>query len=86
MVSALKDLGCEVLPSHANFIAFSWPYGHCFKLCEDLRTKGILITPMGDLPLLPMKNIVRMTLQTPEENSLVLNILQELAASSTTQL
>ncbi|MBO4798095.1 MAG: histidinol-phosphate transaminase [Candidatus Methanomethylophilaceae archaeon] len=67
--AGLEKLGFRTFPSDSNFILAECPVDHKV-FTEKLKAEGILIRDFGDKPKL--KNCVRTTVGTPEQNSLLL--------------
>lgn len=73
--SALKDLGCKVWPSHANFIMFELPSGFDARECfESLLEKGIIIRPLASYGL---ADKLRVSIGNSRENRAFLAALEE---------
>lgn len=66
--------GVEPFPSQANFICFQVPDAR--RLDLELRRRGILIRPLNEYP--ELKNMLRVTVGTPDENRLFLRALREI--------
>lgn len=68
---ALRELGCRVAPSQANFVfvEFERPAREVY---EKLLRKGVIVRAFGGLP-----HSLRITLGTAEENSRLLSALRE---------
>lgn len=76
----LKDLNAiselEVFPSQANFILFRITTGDANEIFETIKSSGVLIKNMrADAGLL--KNTLRVTVGTPEENKAFIKALLE---------
>jgi len=74
----LRQMGWEVLPSQANFILAACPGGDGKETYLGLKSQGILVRYF-DLP--GLKDKVRITVGTVQENNAVLAGVQELAAA-----
>lgn len=75
-LAALK--GWQVFPSQANFILARTPPGRAVEVFAGLKLAGILIKNLhGAHPLL--KDCLRFTVGTPEENAAVIAALQKLS-------
>lgn len=69
----LSELGCEVMPSQANFVMFRLPYRASAQACfEKLLEAGIIIRPLKsyDLP-----DYLRVSVGTNRENQIFLEAL-----------
>ncbi|MGK0444012.1 MAG: histidinol-phosphate aminotransferase [Bermanella sp.] len=76
--------GLEVFPSEANFVLVRTPDGMARNWFEDLKEKGILIKCLdGGHPLL--KNCLRITVGTTDQNERLVNALNEIALSGSVQ-
>ncbi len=73
LFSYLKDLGCRVLPSYANFLMFSPPVD-CNYVYEELLKKGIIIRSLKSYQI---SDFLRVSIGSPEENKIFLNGLKE---------
>jgi histidinol-phosphate aminotransferase len=66
-----------VYPSEANFILFRTPPGRASGIFNGLREAGILIKNLdGSLPSL--RDCLRVTVGTPDENATFLDVLKAL--------
>lgn len=75
LAGGLRQLGCEVWPSEANFLMFRLPDGHDAKACfEGLLRRGIIIRPLRSYGL---PENMRVSVGTPEENAAFLKALEE---------
>jgi histidinol-phosphate aminotransferase len=68
--------GAEVFPSQANFILFRIAGRAAQDIFERLKTRGVLIKNLGNQPGL-LKDCLRVTVGTAQENSLFLQALRE---------
>jgi histidinol-phosphate aminotransferase len=76
--------GLEVFPSEANFVLVRTPDGMARNWFEDLKEKGILIKCLdGGHPLL--KNCLRITVGTTDQNERLVTALNEIAQSGSVQ-
>ena len=76
--------GLEVFPSEANFVLVRTPDGMARNWFEDLKEKGILIKCLdGGHPLL--KNCLRITVGTTDQNERLVTALNEIALSGSVQ-
>lgn len=76
--------GLEVFPSEANFVLVRTPDGMARNWFEDLKEKGILIKCLdGGHPLL--KNCLRITVGTTDQNERLVAALNEIAQSGSVQ-
>lgn len=77
---ALKQLGCQVLPSQANFLLVQPPIANAESLYTQLKQQGILVRYFKQPRLADQ---VRITVGTPEQNdSLIQGMRQALAVIS----
>jgi histidinol-phosphate aminotransferase len=65
--------GVEVFPSAANFISMRVPDAE--RACAELRTSKVLIKNLSKMDKL-LTNCIRVTVSTPEENTVFLNALK----------
>ena len=72
----LDSLGMEPVPTQANFILFKYQ-GVVEALPEKLLQRGIIVRDGGALGY---PGYVRMTVGTPAQNRLVVEVIRELAA------
>ena len=73
----LKNLGCMVVPSHANFLLFALPPAcHCTarQVFEKLLAKGIIIRPLASYNL---GNHLRVSIGTGADNKAFLEAFTE---------
>jgi histidinol-phosphate aminotransferase len=70
LVSALRDLGRDVVPSDANFVLFAAPAG----TWQALLDRGVLVRDVG------LDGWLRVTAGTPPENDAFLTALREVTA------
>lgn len=87
-VVLMKDLctiqGVQVFPSEANFVLVRTPEGMARHWFEGLKEKGILIKCLdGGHPLL--KNCLRITVGTTEQNEKLYNALKTISESGSIQ-
>jgi histidinol-phosphate aminotransferase len=76
--------GLEIFPSEANFVLVRTPDGMARNWFEDLKEKGILIKCLdGGHPLL--KNCLRITVGTTDQNTRLVSALNEIALSGSVQ-
>ncbi len=73
LTKALNDIGFKVYPSHTNFILIDTGMD-AQHLCKALLSKGVIIRNMGSYGL---KNFVRITIGTPEENERCIEAIKE---------
>jgi len=64
--------GVEVFPSAANFLMVRVPDAD--RVCANMLSKNVLVKNLSKMPVLA--NCIRVTVSTPEENSLFLNALK----------
>jgi histidinol-phosphate aminotransferase len=62
----------EVFPSAANFLLVRVPDAD--QVCADMLAKNVLVKNLSKMPVLA--NCIRVTVSTPEENSIFLNALK----------
>lgn len=76
MTDVLMNLGLDVTPSLGNFLLVHFPEGKFQAAAADtfLRTKGIIVRPVGNYGL---AGALRITAGTAEENQALLNAMQE---------
>ncbi len=72
----LKDLGFEVLPSHATFVFATVPGGRGKQIYQKLKQQGILVR-FWDKPGLSDK--IRITIGTSQENNALLGGAESLS-------
>ena len=72
-LSALK--GVQVWPSQTNFLLFRVEKGDADRVIEGLRQRGVLIKNMNSAGGV-LKNCLRVTVGTPEENAAFLKALE----------
>lgn len=74
MISALRSLGAEVLPSHANFVLadFKRPMG---GVIEKLKQRGILVRACASFGL--KDSFIRFAIKTDTQNARLIAALQE---------
>lgn len=74
MISALRSLGAEVLPSHANFVLadFKRPMG---GVIEKLKQRGILVRACASFGL--KDSFIRCAVKTDTQNARLIAALQE---------
>ena len=78
MFAALQALpNLTVYPSEANFILFRAPAGRATELFEGLRSRGVLIKNLSAAGG-ALRDCLRVTVGTPEENDAFLSALREL--------
>ena len=87
-VVLMKDLsrvqGLQVFPSEANFVLVRTPNGMARNWFEALKEKGILIKCLdGGHPLL--KNCLRITVGTTDQNERLVQALEAIATSGSVQ-
>jgi histidinol-phosphate aminotransferase len=70
--------GLTVYPSRANFVLFRAPPGRGGEVFEGLKAAGVLIKNVGAHPLL--RDCLRVTVGTPEENEAFLAALRRVLA------
>jgi histidinol-phosphate aminotransferase len=79
LTGALRDIGVEVAPSHANFVMFSLPgEGEVERVNEGLLRRGVIIRPLAGFGL---PCCMRVTAGTPEENRIAVTTLREVLAA-----
>jgi histidinol-phosphate aminotransferase len=73
--TALKEMsGLQVYPSEANFLLVRTPQGQAKRIHAELRDNGVLIKLLdGSVPVL--KDCLRITIGTEEENQRLLSLL-----------
>jgi histidinol-phosphate aminotransferase len=64
--------GVEVFPSAANFLLVRVP--NAAQVCANMLAEKVLIKNLSTMPVLA--NCIRVTVSTPEENSVFLNVLK----------
>lgn len=79
LTQGLRDLGCRVLPSQANFLMFEPPHStlDAAALFDGLLRKGYIIRPLASYHL---PHMLRVSVGTPEENAGFLKACKELLA------
>src|SRR5262249_50925106 len=77
LLPELTKLGLAVLPSQANFIFARTPSGDAGDLYRALRDRGILVR---HFPTPTLKDGIRITVGTPEENTALLTALRAIIA------
>jgi histidinol-phosphate aminotransferase len=75
LISDLKALGFEVMPSQANFVLASVPYGKAQALHDALRARRILVRYYNKPPL---DDKLRITVGTDEENAALITAMDEI--------
>ncbi len=82
LLSGLQALSSlTVYPSEANFILFRTPAGRAAEIFEGLRAVGILIKNL-DGSVAALRDCLRVTVGTPDENAAFLTALEPLLAGS----
>lgn len=80
LAKGLTALGCQVFPSHANFLMFELPQG-CGKnaqaVFEALLARGLIIRPLASYGL---PGHLRVSIGNEEENRLFLALMREVLA------
>jgi histidinol-phosphate aminotransferase len=76
LYTGLERLGCQVLPSQANFLFFRTPIP-AQGVFEQLLSQGIIIRPLASYGL---KDALRVSVGTTEENNCFLKALKEVLA------
>ncbi len=71
----LKKLGFTVLPSQANFIFVKPEFTDAVSLAQQLRDNKILVRHFKDPRII---DYLRITIGTPEEMQLVINVIKQL--------
>ena len=74
MASELKQLGFDVLPSQANFVLARSPKGNAQYLYQTLKQRGIFVRYFNQPQL---EDKLRITVGTPEQNEILINVLGE---------
>jgi histidinol-phosphate aminotransferase len=64
--------GVEVFPSAANFLLVRLPDAD--QVCANMAAEKVLVKNLSKMPVLA--NCIRVTVSTPEENSVFLNALK----------
>lgn len=77
LVKLGKMDGITAFPSNANFILFRAPADSATRIFNDLKNNGVLIKNLGAAQGL-LKDCLRVTIGTPEENRLFLDTLSEI--------
>jgi len=81
LLAALAAMdGVRAYPSEANFILFEMPEGQAGAVFEGLKQQGILIKNLAGAGG-RLRNCLRVTVGTPEENAAFLDALRRLLAS-----
>ena len=76
---ALRQIkGLTVYPSRANFILVRVPRGEAERIFEGLKAKGVLVKNLDKVGGL-LKDCIRVTVGTPEENAAFISALNSLA-------
>jgi histidinol-phosphate aminotransferase len=75
VAAALRALGCEVVPSRANFLLVAPRGGDAVAAREGLRARGVLVRDLTAL----VPGRLRVSIGTPEENDLFLAVLAEVS-------
>jgi histidinol-phosphate aminotransferase len=74
-------LGLTVFPSRANFLLFRVPEGRAGAFFEGLKAAGVLVKNLDGAGG-PLRDCLRVTVGTPEENAAFLTALQKQVRSS----
>ncbi|AKJ64275.1 histidinol-phosphate transaminase [Kiritimatiella glycovorans] len=74
VAAALAELGCETVPSVANFMLVR--VGDGGKVFEQLQRRRIIVRPMGAYGL---PDYVRVTVGTPEQNERLIEAFREIS-------
>lgn len=77
LTCGLKKLNFKVLPSAANFVLAKSDVIGGEELYKKLKEKGVLVRHLSDERI---KNFVRITVGTPEENTMLLSIIKQVLA------
>lgn len=75
---ALSDLGCETVPTWANFL-YCQPGQDATRFAESLALEGIAVRPLGPWGA---PQAVRITIGRPEQNEVLLNALRKTRSES----
>jgi histidinol-phosphate aminotransferase len=75
VTAELKTFGFNILPSAANFIFVTHPDYDAEKLALDLRQQGVIVRHFNHEKI---KQFLRITIGTQEENQQLLSILDSL--------
>jgi histidinol-phosphate aminotransferase len=81
LAADLRVLGVRTFPSETYFFVADFAPHDASVLAARLRTRGILMKPLGDARLGP--GFMRVTTALPEQNAQVLDVLRELLATDT---
>ncbi len=75
MTDSLREMGLNVVPSHANFVMVPLGSpGEAKSVFERLLTRGVIVRPLGAFGL---PHCLRISIGTSEENQLFLEAFQE---------
>ncbi|MCG8489780.1 MAG: histidinol-phosphate transaminase [Chromatiales bacterium] len=75
LTEALTKLGFQVLPSAANFVFASHPGHQAETISAKLREQGVIVRHFNQPRI---KQFLRITIGTPEENQRLLDVLQQI--------
>jgi histidinol-phosphate aminotransferase len=78
LAHALSDLGCETVPTWANFL-YCQPGQDATRFAESLALEGIAVRPLGPWGA---PQAVRITIGRPEQNEVLLNALRRTRSES----
>ncbi|MCX8176480.1 MAG: aminotransferase class I/II-fold pyridoxal phosphate-dependent enzyme, partial [Candidatus Bathyarchaeota archaeon] len=77
LIKELKNInGIQVYPSHANFILIRLKNLNAYDVYESLLRRGIVVRNVSDM--LMLKNCLRITVRTREENSFLVENLKNI--------
>jgi len=77
LLDALAKInGLTIFPSKANFILFRTPQGNAKTVFDALKSAGVLVKYLGSAGEM-LRDSLRVTVGTPEENKQFLHILQQ---------
>jgi histidinol-phosphate aminotransferase len=75
MTGSLRQMGFEVIPSHANFVLIPLASpGEAKSVFEGLLGRGVIVRPLGAFGL---PHCLRISIGTPEETQILLDALEE---------
>ncbi len=74
ITEGLEKMGCEVLPSQANFVMFRPPY-NAQELFEELLRRGVIVRPLKSFGY---GEHIRVNMGTASENEIFLSTVKEI--------
>ena len=76
VTARLREMGVEVLPSHANFVMTLWPNAaDAQRIVESLMKSGVIVRPLAGFGV---PNGVRITIGSREDNELLVSAMKQL--------